>query len=87
VTDKEFEQEVMGYSGMYPASELRKFIKYFVEKKHFSTFKTFNIKLRLKTWFDPKRKSKFKKKNEGKSQQDIQLSILKNSLGKFNPMR
>lgn len=87
MTDKEFEQDVMGYSGMYPASELKKFIKYFVEKKNFRTFKTFNIKLRLRTWFDPKRRDKFKKKNEGKSQQEIRLQILKTYLGKFDPLR
>lgn len=87
MTNEEFYTEVMSYTGMYPRFQLEKFYTYYTQKKHFSTFKTFNVKMRLRTWFDPKRKEKFKSKNKNKSEQDIMLSILKANLGKFNPLR
>lgn len=87
MTDQEFKNEVMGYKGKYPELELKKFIKYFVERKHFSTFVKFDIPRRLANWFSPKRAKKFKEKTKESSQEDIQMQILKNSLGKFNPLR
>lgn len=87
MTDEEFKNLVLSYKGLYKEYELIKFYNYYTQKKHFSTFKTFNVKRRLRTWFDPKRKEKFKSKNKDKSEQDIMLSILKANLGKFNPLR
>jgi len=85
LTTEEFVNKVMSYKGKYPERELRKFVTYFTERKHFSTFKTFHLERRLATWFSPKRAEKFKKKKL--SQEQIRLKALKNSLGKFNPLR
>lgn len=85
MTDQEFRNRVMGYKGQYSERELRKFVTYFTERKHFSTFKTFHLDRRLATWFSPKRAEKFKQRKL--SQEQIRLKTLKNSLGKFNPLR
>lgn len=86
MTDLEFKNEVLSYKGKYGEKELYRFIKYFTERKHFSQFKTFVISRRLQTWFDPKRKKKFNEKNKI-SEDDIRLKILKNNLGRVNPLR
>lgn len=85
MTEQEFRNKVMGFKGQYPERELRKFVTYFTERKHFSTFKTFHLERRLATWFSPKRAEKFKQSKL--SQEQIRLKSLKNSLGKFNPLR
>lgn len=86
MTNEAFKNEVLSYKGKYSEKELYRFIKYFTERKHFSKFKTFVMSRRLQTWFDPKRKKKFNEKNKI-SEEDIRLKILKNSLGKVNPLR
>ena len=90
LTNEQFYTEVMSYEGMYPRLQLEKFYTYYTTKKPFSKIKGFTLERRLKTWFDPKRSKVFKekmfKKNEGKTQTEINISILKNSLGKFNPL-
>lgn len=86
MTNQEFKNEVLSYKGKYSEKELYRFIKYFTERKHFSKFKTFVISRRLQTWFDPNRKKKFNEKNKI-SEDDIRLKILKNSLGRVNPLR
>jgi len=76
MTDQEFKNEVLSYKGQYSEKELYKFIKYYTEKKHFSTFKTFVVKLRLRTWFDPKRKKKFNESNKSVNEYRKIMNIL-----------
>lgn len=87
MTNKEFENVVMGYKGKYSERELKKFINYFVNRKHFSTFTTFNMEGRLRNWFSPARKAKFKEKWGGVSEDNIRLQALKNNVNKVNPLR
>ena len=85
--NEKFKNEVLSYKGKYNEKELYKFVKYFTERKHFSSFKTFVISRRLQTWFDPKRKKKFNQKYKELTTEEIRLKALKNSLNNFNPLR
>lgn len=85
MTDLEFEQEVMSYSGMYPQKELKKFYNYYTKKKHFAKQgRKFNLKARLNNWFDKekgkKRLDKYKDK-QNKSKVDTDLQHFCNLLG------
>lgn len=82
----EFKKEVRGYIGVYPQWELEKFIKYYTEKKPFDKIKGFTLKRRLTTWFDPKRKEKFKKKINKGTEAEQRMNLLKNLVGKINPL-
>lgn len=83
----QFKNEVMGYKGKYPEKELYKFFKYYTERKPFYNIPKFSLTRRLATWFSPKRQKDFKEKAKGWSNEDIKLKVLKNSLGKFDPLR
>lgn len=84
---EEFKQEVRGWQGAYPLWELEKFIKYYTEKKPFYKIKGFTLSRRLKTWFDPKRKEKFKQKLNKGTETENRINYLKNFLGKVDPLR
>lgn len=84
---QEFKNKVMGYKGKHPEKELYKFFKYYTERKPFYDIPKFSLARRLATWFSPKRSKSFKEKAKNMDNREIQLRILKNSLGKFNPMR
>ena len=91
MTDEEFALEVLSYKGKYPEWDLKKFIRYYTEKKHFSKIPKFTLSRRLAAWFSPKRENAFKvkmaKKREGKTQEQLTTDFYKNFLGNFNPLR
>lgn len=84
---QKFKNEVMGYKGKYPERELYKFFKYYTDRKPFYKIPKFSIPKRLGTWFSPKRNKAFKEKVKNWTKEDVNLQKLKNSLGKFNPLR
>lgn len=85
MTNQEFEQEVLSYTGQYPLFELKKFVTYYTTKKPFDKQgRKFNIKSRLSNWFDKEKKDKRLKKYKDKQSKKVggaELQTTMNILG------